>query len=132
MGLVSLAFVGGISPLVMSPFLEFNTQPKSCVFLWLVRRFFTPMRTALILKGRCIVDKIQKAQKVLLDAVLEHYKQNPDQCFTASKVSKALGLYEGLKDKSKYWIAQGLIFELENQGHLQPCENRDGHKYNNK
>ena len=75
-------------------------------------------------------EKIQKAQQVLLDAVLEHYKKNPDQCFTASKVSKALGLYEGLKNKSKYWIAQGLMFELENQGHLQACGPGEGHKYN--
>ena len=75
-------------------------------------------------------EKIQDAQKVLLDAVLEFYKQNPDQCFTATYISNALGFYRGCKGKKNNWIAQGIVFELENKGHLKSCGDRNGHKYN--
>ena len=77
-------------------------------------------------------DRAQKAQKELLDVVLEFYKQNPERCFTATKIRKALGLYRGIEEKSNDWIAQGFIFELETKGLLKKCPPREGHKYNPK
>ena len=73
-------------------------------------------------------ERAQVAQSELLDVVLEFFKQNPNECFTAGPITKALGLFKG-NDKSNTWLAQSIMNELSNRKDFENCEHGKGKKY---
>ena len=85
------------------------------------------------------IDKIkktvQKAQKELLDAVLDFIvledlndnlpgTDNFKKPYTAKILREALGLYKG--HTSNDWLPQAIIFELEKRGNVKKNPNGDG------
>ncbi|MDE0118480.1 MAG: hypothetical protein OXM55_00540 [Bdellovibrionales bacterium] len=67
-----------------------------------------------------IKEKAQKAQTDLLDAILEIFKNKPDQPFGPAYITKEAGLFKGLKDGTQNdRISQGFINELLNQCKLK-------------
>ena len=79
-----------------------------------------------------IKEKAQKAQADLLDAVLDIFKDKPDQSFGPAYITKEAGLSKGLKDGTQNdRISQGLINELLNQGKLKKKKSdRGGYIFN--
>lgn len=65
----------------------------------------------------------EKAQADLLNAVLEIFKDKPDQSFGPAHITKAAGLFKGLNNgQQNDRISQGLINELLNQGKLKKTD----------
>lgn len=62
-----------------------------------------------------IKQKAQKAQKILLDAVFEFFKNNPDEFFGARKITNKLGLVEG----HNCYFVHGLLDELKKRKKLE-------------
>ena len=65
--------------------------------------------------------KAKKAQEELLQAVLEFFKKNPDQFFTASIVRQKLNLLKG----HNHFFPHGLLIELMKMDKLEKDETSD-------
>ena len=71
-----------------------------------------------------IKEKAKRAQKDLLDAVLEFFKNNPNKYFGAKKVSDRIGLMEG----HQFYFAHALLDELRKMKKLEQRKG-SGFKY---
>ena len=69
--------------------------------------------------------KAQAAQEILLEAILEFLKSDPDNFFGAKKISDRLGLMEG----HKFYFVHNLLLELKKRGEAEQSDNRQGFKY---
>ena len=73
--------------------------------------------------------KTNKSLELLLNQVLDYFKDRKDQVLGPSKITEGVGLYKGLNKKSRErWglvgtqndrLAQGLINELLNSGKIK-------------
>ena len=71
-----------------------------------------------------IKEKAERAQKELLDAVLEFFKNNPNKYFGAKKVSDRIGLMKG----HQFYFAHALLDELRKMKKLEQKKG-SGFKY---
>ena len=97
------------------------------------------------MKQEDIKRKIQKAQKELLEAILEFFKKHKDLALGPSDITRELGLFKGLnKETVKDYsftgthndkIAQGFINELLNQKKIKRVKSLNkwlGYQYGKK
>ena len=61
------------------------------------------------------MNRIQEAQENFLKAILDFFKNNPDEYFTATDLRKKLNLESGSKD----WFIYGPLGVLKNRGELE-------------
>ena len=61
-------------------------------------------------------EKAQKGQKLLTEAILELFKSDPKQAWTAGKITKEFNLYKGYdKGGGNDWLSQAFLRYLANK-----------------
>ena len=73
-------------------------------------------------------EKAQAAQEILLEAILEFLKNDPDNFYGAKKITDKLDLIEG----HKFFFVHNLLLELEKRGKIEQSSNRKGFRYKKK